>query len=72
MEALQDISPAGSAGLLTSKQAGNYLGIPAPTLAGWRCRKLGPTYVKVGGHVRYRKADLDSYIAQNERKAVAA
>lgn len=72
MEAFQDIDQASTAGLLTPKQAGSYLGIPVPTLAGWRCRKLGPTYVKVGGHVRYRKADLDSYIAQNERRAVAA
>ncbi|ADU36936.1 helix-turn-helix transcriptional regulator [Variovorax paradoxus] len=63
---------AGSAGLLATAQASAYLGVPGPTLAGWRYRGIGPTYVKIGGCIRYRKADLDGYIAQNERKAVAA
>lgn len=61
-----------SAGLFGPKETSAYLGIPVPTLAGWRHYKRGPTYVKVGGQIRYRKADLDAYLAQNECKAVSA
>lgn len=67
--AARSVEPAG---LLAPKETSLYLGIPVPTLAGWRHYKRGPTYVKIGGQIRYRKADLDAYIAQNERRAVSA
>ena len=63
---------AGSAGLMATAEASAYLGIPSATLAGWRYRGIGPTYVKIGGCIRYRQTDLDGYIAQSERKAVTA
>lgn len=50
-------------GLLTEEEATDYLGgIPTGTLRQWRYLNRGPTYVKVGRHVRYRRSDLDAYI----------
>lgn len=72
MESSNKASPTESAGLLSAVQAGAYLGVPGATLQGWRYRGVGPTYVKIGGQIRYRKTDIDAYIAQNERKAVSA
>ncbi len=37
------------------------------TLATWRSRNNGPAFVKVGGRVLYRRADVESYEARNTR-----
>jgi excisionase family DNA binding protein len=51
--------------LLTRKQAAEYLGITPRTLAVWACVKRYPLpYVKVGRLVKYRRADLDAFIAR--------
>jgi excisionase family DNA binding protein len=45
-------------------QAAAYLGVEANTLAIWRCTKRYPLpYIKVGRLVRYRKSDLDAFLA---------
>ena len=55
------------------EQAAQYLNIPVATLATWRCtnRKV-LAYVKIGGHVRYRREDLERFVADNLRNAVPA
>ena len=65
-------SNANPASLMSTDEAATYLSAKPLTLVAWRHQKRGPTYVKIGGHVRYRQVDLDGFIAQNERKAVAA
>jgi excisionase family DNA binding protein len=40
-----------------------YLGIPAKTLAQWRYLAKGPAYAKIGKHVRYRRSDVDAWLA---------
>ena len=45
--------------------AADYLKIPAATLRQWSYLRRGPAYVKVGRHVRYRRADLDRWISAN-------
>ena len=37
------------------------------TLATWRSRNTGPAYVKVGGKVLYRLADVEAYEQKNTR-----
>lgn len=37
------------------------------TLATWRSRSLGPPYVKIGGRVMYRSADVKAWEAKNTR-----
>ena len=59
-------------GLMLTSEAGAYLDVRPSTLTTWRSNGQGPAYVKLGGLVRYRRADLDAFIAGNVRKAVAA
>jgi excisionase family DNA binding protein len=41
-----------------------YLGnVPEGTLAQWRHRGIGPTYAKIGRHVRYRRSDVEAWAA---------
>ena len=49
--------------LLTTQQAAAHLGVTPQTLAVWRCtRRYAIPFVKVGSKVRYRRADLDSFL----------
>ena len=51
-------------GLLTPKEASEFLGIPEGTLAQWRSQRRGPQYVKLEGRlVRYRITDVEAYLA---------
>ncbi len=49
---------------LTQDDAAAFLGLKNPrTLAAWRLRQQGPAYVRLGAHVRYRRCDLEAYVA---------
>ena len=64
------VSRIAPSGLLNPKQAAEYLQITPQTLAVWRCnnrKKLA--YVKIGSHVRYRREDLERFIADGLRNA---
>ena len=51
--------------LLTRKEAAKYLGVAERTLAVWACTKRwGLPMVKIGRLAKYRKADLDAFIAR--------
>jgi len=39
-------------------RAAEILGLSPQTLRNWRCRGLGPNYVRFGAAIRYRIADL--------------
>jgi predicted DNA-binding transcriptional regulator AlpA len=51
--------------LLTTAQAAELLNLKPDTLCVWRStrRPHQPAYVKLGRAVRYRRADLESYLA---------
>lgn len=54
-----------SSELLTRQQAAEYLGVTPRTLAIWACVKRYPLpYVKVGRLVKYRRSDLEAFIAR--------
>ena len=62
-EMVDQLAPTG---LLTAAQAGSYLGISPSTLAVWRStNRRVLAYVKIGSSVRYRREDLDKFIAAN-------
>ncbi|MGL4637188.1 MAG: helix-turn-helix transcriptional regulator [Beijerinckiaceae bacterium] len=65
---LSTASPAGS-GLLHSRDAAKYLGVSEAWLARERWKGTGVAYVRVGGPrgraVRYRREDIDSWVAIN-------
>jgi excisionase family DNA binding protein len=43
------------------------LGIPLGTIYQWNHRGVGPRFIKVGKHVRYRRSDIDEWM---NRRAV--
>lgn len=61
------------AGLLSNAQAAGYLDISPTTLNIWRCKNsYRIPYTKVGGRVRYRKEDLDAWLASRTVGGVEA
>ena len=51
--------------LLNRKQAARYLGLSPHTLAIWACNKrYSLPFVRIGRLVKYRRADLDEFIAR--------
>ena len=49
---------------LTPKKAASYLGISEAALRLWRSEGRGPRFFRAGERlIRYRRADLDSWIA---------
>jgi predicted DNA-binding transcriptional regulator AlpA len=49
-------------GRLDRNNAAAYTGFSAKTLAMHACTGTGPKFVKIGGRVFYRKADLDDWL----------
>lgn len=45
------------------KDVSEYLKVPVATLRQW-CSKKSLPYVKIGGHVRFRKEDVEKWVAQ--------
>lgn len=52
-------------GLLDQKGAAAFLGCKEQTLADWRCKGIGPGFVKVGRLVRYSLDDLRTWVKGN-------
>lgn len=56
--------------LLDIEQTAELLKVTPQTLATWRARRVGPPYVKMVRHlIRYRKADLETWIASQVQGA---
>jgi len=53
--------------LLNVKQAAEYLGITVGTAYQWRSQHKIP-YTKVGRSVKFKKEELDAWLAQNSFK----
>ena len=49
--------------ILTTPEAAQYVRLGKPTLERFRLTGDGPQYCKLGGAVRYRRADLDEWLA---------
>jgi len=55
---------------LTPTQLSDLIQVPVATLAVWRCtNRVVLPFAKIGGHVRYRRADIDRFIAANMHNA---
>jgi predicted DNA-binding transcriptional regulator AlpA len=56
--------------LLTSSETAHRLNISAATLRGWRRRKLGPLFIRLGPRkcIRYRMSDIETFL-QNRMEA---
>jgi len=52
--------------LLTPEETANLLSVAEQTLAVWRCTKrVDLPYIKLGKSVRYRKSDIECFLAEN-------
>ncbi|MCC7393287.1 MAG: helix-turn-helix domain-containing protein [Sphingomonadaceae bacterium] len=49
--------------IFTTREAAAYCRLGKPTLERFRITGDGPAYLKLGGAVRYRRCDLDSWLA---------
>ena len=56
-----------SQALVDETEAGRRLGLKVKTLRRWRWAGKGPGFVKLGGAVRYRPADLEAFIMEGRR-----
>jgi excisionase family DNA binding protein len=54
--------------LVSPDELAAELGIPVKTLAEWRSRRLGPVYLRVGRHVRYRREAIDAWLDGQTRQ----
>jgi excisionase family DNA binding protein len=41
-----------------------WLDVPNTTIRQWRYRGIGPRAHKIGRHVRYRRADVEAWLAE--------
>lgn len=46
----------------TAAEVADFLGVPVKTLYTWRTTSTGPRASKVGKHLRYRWADVESWL----------
>lgn len=56
---------------LTAPQLATRWGMSVHTLANWRCKGVGPNFIKLGG-VRYPLASVQVYEAKLTREAAQA
>jgi len=54
--------------LISTKELSKMWDMPESTLRYWRCAGIGPTYVKLGGRIKYDLADVEAYVRANKRK----
>lgn len=49
-------------GLLDEKAVATILNVSVATLRRWRMLRVGPDFIRVGGHVRYRNSTVEDYV----------
>jgi hypothetical protein len=64
--AVKAVSTLHSQPLLNDSEAANQLGVSSATLRSWRCRGIGPSFIKMGAGakspVRYTPYDIAQFI----------
>lgn len=48
--------------LMSTSEVAEYLNVPIGTIYQWRSSGVGPTGMRVGRHVRYRRAEVDKWL----------
>ena len=60
-------APFMSGALLTTEQVASMLGLQPNTLAQWRMTGAGPRFLRLGRRVRYRPADIETWLEPQAR-----
>jgi excisionase family DNA binding protein len=50
--------------LMTVDEVSEYLRVPVATLYNWRSTGTGPPSAKIGRHLRYRRVDVEAWVAE--------
>lgn len=58
--------------LLRAREVADWLGTTEGRLANLRCSGYGPSFVKIGHSVRYRRSDVEAYLASNTVRPISA
>ena len=53
---------------LSTTELAEMLGVPVATCRWWRHNGTGPRGFRVGRAVRYRRSDIEAWIAERERE----
>jgi len=53
--------------LVSTKELSEIWGVPESTLRYWRCAEIGPSYVKLGGRIKYDLSDVERYVRAHKR-----
>jgi excisionase family DNA binding protein len=48
---------------LSPEELSDLIGVPVRTLGRWRSQRTGPLFLRMGVHVRYRREDVDDWVA---------
>ncbi|MHB1926716.1 MAG: helix-turn-helix domain-containing protein [Leptospirillum sp.] len=51
--------------LLSNGEAAEFLGLSPDTLPRWRWAGVGPSYLRVGRSIKYRRADLEAFLNES-------
>lgn len=54
--------------LMDARATAAFLGVSVLSLADWRTKGIGPSYMKVGRCVRYRLSALEAWLQSRTRK----
>lgn len=54
---------------LTVADLADWLQVPVSTVYQWNHKSTGPRFVRVGKHVRYRRADVEAWLDQQAAAA---
>lgn len=57
--------------LLTTDQLSELIGVRSDTLRHWRRLGNGPTFLKIGGHVRYKADVVEAWIDSRARTSTS-
>lgn len=58
--------------LMSTRELAEYLGVPRNTIYQWRHNGDGPRAIRVGRHLRFRRADIDEWLERNAEPGPAA
>lgn len=57
--------------LVTPKELASELQVPLSTIYRWNADKTGPTPYRIGRHIRFRRDDVDAWLAGKAEKRTA-
>ena len=56
---------------VTPKELAEELRVPLSSVYRWNSNETGPTPIKVGKHIRYRRTDVDAWLEANTGERTA-